>query len=600
VAGPGIPPAPTTGLISWVPGLWVLKHYQRAWLGQDVLAGLVLTALLVPAGMGYATAAGMPAITGLYATIIPLLAYALFGPSRVLVLGPDSGLVALIGAVVVSMAGGDEARAIGLGSMLAILTGLFCVVAGAAKVGFITDLLSKPVRVGYMNGISLTVLVTQVPRLCGFSVKEPGLVGGVLGLVRGVAEGKVVPAALAIGSASLVLILALKAKAPKVPGILIAVVLATLAVMAFGLADQVALVGAVPRGVPLPSLPEVSLADLGELVIAALGIALVSFADTSVLSRTWAGRSGYRVDPNRELVGLGLANLAAGFFRGFPISSSASRTPVADAAGSKTQLTGVVGALTIIVLLVAAPGLTTNLPSAALAAVVISAVLSLFDFGALRRFLQVRRSDFVLSMVALLGVAALGVLRGIAVAVGVSVLDVLRRAWRPHDAILGRARGVKGYHDVQRYADARQVPGLILFRWDAPLFFANADTFRERILDAVDAAATPTRWVVVAAEPITDIDTTAAEMVGELDVELKARGVELAFAELKDPVKDRLNRYGLGTQLGDESFFPTLGVAVKAYLERNQVEWRDWEEADSPRGLEGPSPDKETGPQSSG
>lgn len=577
-AGGGIPPAPKKGLISWLPGLWVLKHYQRAWLGQDVLAGLVLTALLVPAGMGYATAAGLPAITGLYATIVPLLAYAMFGPSRVLVLGPDSGLVALIGAVVLSMSNGDEARAIGLGSMLAILTGVFCTVAGLAKAGFVTDLLSKPVRVGYMNGIGLTVLVTQLPKLCGFSVKEPGLVGGVLGLVRGLSEGKLVPAALAIGSICLVLILVLKAKAPKVPGILIAVVLATLAVMAFGLADQVALVGAVPRGLPMPSLPAVSLADLGQLVVASLGITLVSFADTSVLSRTWAGRSGYRVDPNRELVGLGLANLAAGFFRGFPVSSSASRTPVADSAGSKTQLTGVVGAVAIILLLVAAPGLTRNLPSAALAAVVISAVLNLFDFGALRRFLKVRRSDFVLSLVALLGVAALGVIPGIAVAVGVSVLDVVRRAWRPHDAILGRAQGVKGYHDVQRYPEARQVPGLILFRWDAPLFFANADTFRERILDAVDAALTPTRWVVVAAEPITDVDTTAAEMLQELDAELKARGAELAFAEMKDPVKDRLNRYGLGTQIGDQYFFPTLGVAVKEFLERNHVEWLDWEE----------------------
>jgi high affinity sulfate transporter 1 len=570
-------------VFSWLPGLWVLKHYQRAWFGKDVLAGLVLTALLVPAGMGYAEASGLPAITGLYASIVPLLAYALFGPSRVLVLGPDSGLAALIGAVVVSMANGDAERAVGLASMLAIFTGLLCVVAGVVKVGFITDLLSKPVRVGYMNGIGLTVLVTQLPKLFGFSVKAPGLLGGALGFVRGVVAGQLVPAALAIGGVCLVLILVLKAKAPKVPGILVAVVLATLAVWGLGL--DVSVVGAVPRGVPLPSLPVVGLADLGQLIIAAIGIALVSFADTSVLSRTWAGRSGYRVDPNRELVGLGLANVAAGFFRGFPVSSSASRTPVADSAGSKTQLTGVVGALAIIVLLVAAPGLTSRLPSAALAAVVIAAVLNIFDLGALRRFLEVRKSDFVLSMVAFLGVAALGVIPGIAVAVGVSVLDVVRRAWRPHDAILGRARGVKGYHDLERYPDARQVPGLILFRWDAPLFFANADTFRERILDAVDAAKTPTLWVVVAAEPITDVDTTAAEMIQELDVELKARGAELAFAELKDPVKDRLQRYGLLTQLGDDFFFPTLGVAVKEFLERNEVEWVDWEDTEeAPKG----------------
>jgi high affinity sulfate transporter 1 len=564
--------------MSWLPGIWVLTHYQRAWLGKDVLAGLVLTALLVPAGMGYAEASGLPAITGLYATIVPLLAYALFGPSRVMVLGPDSGLAALISAVVLSMANGDPQRAVGLASMLALLTGLFCILAGVAKAGFFTDLLSKPVRVGYMNGIALTVLVTQLPKLFGFSVKAPGLVGGVLGLARGLLAGQLVPTAFAIGGACLALILVLKKLAPKVPGILIAVVLATIAVIGLDLSEQVSVVGEVPRGVPLPSLPVVDLADLGQLVVAALGIAVVSFADTSVLSRTWAGRSGYRVDPNRELVGLGLANLAAGFFHGFPISSSASRTPVAESAGSKTQLTGVVGALAILVLLVAAPGLTRNLPSAALAAVVTSAALNIFDLGALRFFLKVRKSDFVLSMVAFFGVAALGVIPGIAVAVGVSVLDVVRRAWRPHDAILGRARGVKGYHDIERYPDARQVPGLILFRWDAPLFFANADTFRERILDAVDSAKTPTLWVVVAAEPITDVDTTAAEMMKELDAELKARGAELAFAELKDPVKDRLNRYGLGPQIGDDCFFPTLGVAVKEFLARNEVEWRDWED----------------------
>ena len=556
----------------------MLQHYQRAWLARDVVAGLVLTSLLIPAGMGYASASGLPPITGLYATIVPLLAYALFGPSRVMVLGPDSALAALIAATVHTMAHGDAARAVGLASTLAMLTGALCLVAGFAKAGFVTDLLSKPVRVGYMHGIGLTVLVNQLPKLFGFSVRASGVVDGVPGFARGVAAGATRPAALAIGASCLALILALRRFAPKVPGILVAVVLATLAVTVFGLADTVSVVGRVPRGVPLPSFPSVDRADLGPLVIAAVGIALVSFADTSVLSRTWAARGRYRVDPNRELIGLGVANLAAGFFRGFPISSNASRTPVAESAGSRTQLTGVVGAVAITVLLVAAPGLTTNLPTAALAAVVIAAIVRVFDVGALRVFFRVRRSDFLLSMVAFLGVAALGVIPGIAVAVGVSVLDFVRRAWRPHDAILGRARGVKGYHDLARYPGALQVPGLVLFRWDAPLFFANADGFRERVLEAVHAAETPTRWVVVAAEPITDVDTTAAEMIQELDVELAARGAELAFAELKDPVKDRLTRYGLRTQIGNDFFFPTLGAAVKAYLSRNHVAWVDWED----------------------
>ncbi len=575
-AGVGIPQVPTRGILGWLPGVWVLKHYQRSWLLKDVFAGLVLTSLLVPAGMGYAEASGLPPVTGLYATIIPLLVYALFGPSRIMVLGPDSGLVALIAATVINRSGGDPERAVALASALAILTGLLSIIAGALKAGFITDLLSKPVRVGYLNGIGLTVLVSQLPKLFGFSVKSAGVFSGLAGFGHGLFEGKVSVAALVIGGACLVFIVGSRALAPRFPGILLAVVVSTLAVWAFKL--EVSVVGEVPRGLPMVALPDVGLADLGPLLVAAVGIALVSFADTSVLSRTFAGRSGYRVDPNRELIGLGLANFAAGFFRGFPVSSSASRTPVAEAAGSRTQLTGVVGALAITVLLVLAPGLTRQLPMAALAAVVIAAMLRIFDFASLRLFFRVRRSDFVLSMVAFVGVAAAGVLEGIAIAVGMSILDVVRRAWRPHDAVLGRAEGHKGYHDVTRYPDARVVPGLVLFRWDAPLFFANADTFHQRILDL----ATPeTRWVVIAAEPITDVDTTAAEMLHELLAALATRDTQLAFAELKDPVKDRLRQYGVYAKLGDGFFFHTIGVAVKAYLECHKVDWVDWEHAKS-------------------
>jgi high affinity sulfate transporter 1 len=573
-----LPPIPETGFVSYVPGLWVLRHYRRAWLGHDLAAGLVLSALLVPAGMGYAEAAGLPAVNGLYATIAGLLAYALFGPSRILVLGPDSALAAMIAAAVVGKAAGDPARAVALASVLAMLTGLFCVGAGLAKAGFITDLLSKPVRVGYMNGIALTILITQAPKLFGFSVRAADLTHGVLGFGRGVLAGETKLEALALGAVCIALIVVGRALVPRAPGVLVAVVTATLAVTVLGLGERVSVVGVVPRGLPLPEFPLVRLSELPELAIAAAGIALVSFADTSVLSRTFAARSRQRVDPNRELLGLGLANLAAGLFRGFPTSSSASRTPVAEAAGARTQLTGVFGALVIALLLLAAPGLLRNLPMTALAAVVITAALRMFDLGSLRVFYRVRRSDFVLSLVAFFGVAAFGVLNGIAIAVAVSLLDVVRRAWRPHDAILGRAEGVKGYHDVDRYPAAKQVPGLLLFRWDAPLFFANADTFRARVLDAVDSAAVPVKWVVVAAEPITDVDTTAAEMLEELDVELSARSAELAFAELKDPVKDRLKRYGIETRIGREFFFPTIGVAVKTFLGKHEVEWSDWEE----------------------
>ena len=562
----------------WLPGLRTARTYQIPWLRHDFAAGLILSALLVPAGMAYAEAAGLPAITGLYATMVPLIAYAIFGPSRILVVGPDSGLAPLIAAAVLPLAAGDPARAVALAGMLAIFTGAISVAAGLARLGFVTELISKPVRYGYMNGIALTVIVSQLPKLFGFSVDVSGVVPGTIAFVRGLADGWTVVPALVIGVVCLALILAAKRLAPRFPAVLVAVVLATIAVAVLGLADQVRVVGPVPQGLPVPAIPSVSLADLGTLFTAALGIALVSFTETSVLSRTFAIRGRYEVDPNQELVALGAASMACGFVQGFPISSSASRTPVAESAGAKTQLTGVVGALAIALLLVAAPGLVYYLPTAALAAVVISAALGLFEVEGVRRLYRVRREEFALALASFLAVAVLGVLNGIAVSVALSLLDFLRRAWRPHDAVLGRVEGLKGYHDVTRYPEARTVPGLVLFRWDAPLFFANADLFRGRVRRAIGAADPPARWVVVAAEPVTDVDSTAADMLQELEDELEARGIELGFAEMKDPVKDRLMRYGLTSQIGRELFFPTLGAAVKEYLARHDVAWSDWED----------------------
>lgn len=556
-----------------------MRHYQRGWLARDVFAGLVLTTMLLPAGMGYAAAAGLPPITGLYATIVPLVVYSVVGPSPLLVLGPDSGLAALIGAAVIAPAAGDPERAIALASLLALLAGSLCVVAGVLRAGLVSSLLSKPVRVGYLHGIALTVLVTQLPKLLGFSVDATDLAGGVAALARGVLDHRTNPVALAIGAGCVVIILGLRALSPRTPGILIAIVLATIVVASFDLGGQLAILGSVPGGVPLPALPATDLAAIRELFVAAIGIALVSFADTSILSRTFAARHKVRVDPDRELIGLGLANMASGLFRGFPVSASASRTPVAESAGAKTQITNLVGALALTGILIAAPRLLHDLPTTALAAVVVTAVIGMFDLRAFAVFFRVRRSDFFLAVAAFFAVAVLGVIPGIAVAVAVSILDFVRRAWRPHDAILGRVEGVKGYHDITRYPDAKQVPGLVLFRWDAPLFFANADLFRNRILDAAGAASLP-QWIVVAAEPITDVDSTAAEMLEELEKELEARGVELAFAEMKDPVKDRLHRYELMTQIGKDRFFPTIGVAVKAFLANSRVSWTDWEDAE--------------------
>jgi high affinity sulfate transporter 1 len=573
------PAVVASGLASWLPGLQVARHYERSWLAKDIVAGIVLSALLVPAGMGYATAAGLPPITGLYATIFPLLAYALVGPSRILVLGPDSSLAPLIAAAILPLAAAGSAEAVGLAGVLALMTGALCIGAGLARLGFLTDLLSKPVRYGYMNGIALTVLVSQIPKLLGFSIDAEGLIPEITGTVRGIVAGETVPAAALIGGACLVIILGCRQWAPKVPGVLIAVIGATMAVSVLGLEDVLPVVGAVPQGLPTPSLPPLEPGDVTSLLAAAIGIAFVSFADTSVLSRTYAARGGYVVDPNRELVALGVANTTGALFQGFSVSSSASRTPVAEAAGSKTQLTGVVGAGIIVLLLVFVPALLADLPTTALAAVVISAALVLFEVTGVRRLYDMRRSEFLLSMAAFLAVAFFGVIAGIGIAIGLSLLDFIRRAWRPHDAVLGRVDGLKGYHDVTSHPNVHRIPGLILFRWDAPLFFANADLFRERVREVALEADPPARWVVVAAEPITDVDTTAADMIEELSLELEAAGIELAFAEMKTPVKEWLRRYELEAKIGRELFFSTTGAAVKRYLATHDVDWLDWEDA---------------------
>ena len=385
----------------------------------------------------------------------------------------------------------------------------------------------------------------------------------------------------AIGATCLIVILIFKRRWPKIPSVLIAVIGATIIVSIFDLAATagVPVVGPLPQGLPTFEIPIVLLADLGALAAGAVAITLVSFADTSVLSRTFALRGGYEVDQNQELIALGAANVFTGLFQGFSISSSSSRTPVAESAGARSQLTGVVGALCIALLLVFAPALLQNLPSAALGAVVISACLSLVDIKGVVRFYRLRPGEFVLSIVCFLGVALLGVIQGIFIAIALALLGFVWRAWRPYDAVLGRIDGLKGYHDITRYPEAQRIPGLVLFRWDAPLFFANAEVFREHVLQAIADAPTPTKWIVVAAEPVTDIDITAAEVLSALDDDLDRVGVELCFAEMKDPAKDRLKRYGLFDKLGPDLFFPTVGKAVDRYLEMHQVEWTDWEES---------------------
>ncbi|GAA0928619.1 SulP family inorganic anion transporter [Virgisporangium aurantiacum] len=559
----------------WIPGLDAVLTYKPAWLPRDIIAGVVLTALLVPQGMAYAELAGLPAITGLYTTIFCLLGYAVFGPSRVLVLGPDSSLGPMIAAVIIPIvgSGGDPARAVALASMLALLVGLMTVLAGIGRFGFIADLLSRPTQIGYMNGLALTILVGQLPKLFGFSVDGDGLIAEAAGFVRGLVDGETVPAAVTIGAAGIVVMLALQRWLPKVPAVLVAVVASIAAAVVFDVSSRgVDLVGELPRGFPPFTIPWLSWSDLPLLIVGAAGITLVSVTDTISTASSFAARAHQEVRGNQEMIGIGSANLAVSFFQGFPVSTSGSRTAVAMRSGAKTQLTGVVGAALILLMLLLVPGLLRNMPQPTLAAVVIVASLSLADLSGVKRLWRQRRVEFILCMAAFLGVALLGVLPGIGVAVALSVLNVFRRAWWPYQAELGRAEGVAGYHDLRSYPDAERLPGLVLFRFDAPLIFANARSFREEVSRLSRTDPRP-RWIVVAAEPITDIDTTAADMLEDLDEDLNAEGISLVFAELKDPVREKIDRYKLTRTIDPAHFFPTIEDAVATYRAQTGAGW---------------------------
>jgi len=564
----------------WAPGLHTLLHYQRAWLLHDVVAGLVLTAVLIPVGMGYAEASGVPAIHGLYATIIPLMAYAIFGPSRIMVLGPDSTLAAVIAVLILPLAQGSAERAVALAGALALLSGVCSLVISFARLGIMADLFSKPIRIGFLNAIALTVIIGQLPKVFGFSVKGDDLVDKASLLVQGVATGRVNTVALAIGVLSLAVILLVKRWRPVWPGVLVAVVVATVLSTWFDWAQtaHISVLGPMPQGIPLPQLPWVSWSDLKSLLPGAVIIALLTFADTSVLSRSLAARGNYRVSQDQEMLALGMANIAAGLFQGFSVSASSSRTPVAESAGSRTQVTGLVGALAIILLLVLAPRLLTHLPTALLGAVVIAACLSFANVRGMLELYRQRRPEFALSLISFLGVAFVGVIEGIVIAIILACLVLVWNAWHPHFAVLVRVDELKGFHDVQRHPDGRFVPGLVLFRWDAQLFFANAEIFRQQVISAVDQANTPTRWVIVAADAITDIDITAADSMLALKNELAQRGVELHFAGLKGQVKDRLASYGLLEVMGSDRFAPTVGRAVNVYRSHFKLDWKDWDE----------------------
>ncbi len=552
----------------WVPGITMLRSYRRSWLRSDLVAGIVLAAILVPQGMAYAELAGLPAVTGLYTTIACLIGYALFGPSRILVLGPDSSVAPLIFAAIVPLLVTDDpAEAVALAGMMALMVGAIEICLGLGKLGFVADLLSKEVQVGYMNGLAVTIIVGQLPKLFGFSTDADGFVEECKAFLHGLDQTNTT--ALAIGLATLAVLLLLPRVAKKIPAVLVAVLGATVITGVFSLAEKgVDTVGALPQGLPSLTFPSVPLDTVGALLAAALGIVLVSLTDTIATSTSFAARRGDEVDPDQEMIGMGAANVFAGLFQGFAISASGSRTAVAEQSGSKSQVTGLAGAAIVALLLLFFPSLLQNLPQPALAAVVITAALSLFNLVILRTYFRMRRSALVISLIASLGVILFGVLEGILIAIVLSILLFFRRGWWPEGEVLGRVPDLDGWHRTDVYPDAQEVDGVIVYRWDAPLFFANAGIFRQEIRKLV-RRRNP-RWVVLQCEAITDIDVTAADMLDKLDKELNAKGVNVVFVEMHSRIEDLLERYGLFATFTREHVYPSIDVALRGLEDEEQ------------------------------
>ncbi|MGI9616389.1 MAG: SulP family inorganic anion transporter [Acidimicrobiales bacterium] len=559
-----------------------LPHLNRVGsrqnLRRDVVAGVLLSLFLVPVGMAYAQASGLAPIYGLYATIAPMVVYGLFGPSRLLVLGPDSSLAPLIAATILPLASGDPQQAATFAAALAIGTGLLSLAAGFGGLGLLTELLSVPIRHGYLVGVAVVVAVGQLPILLGIDA-DGDTVSTLVETLTGLARQEHGTAATWTGLLSLASLIILGRLRSNLVAVAATVIVAIVATRLLDAGDQLEVVGTLPQGAPSPSLPVIDRASLGPIAIGAFSIALISFTDTSILSQSNASREARHVDPNRELVALGLSNLACGFFQGFPVSGSSSRTPVLESAGGRTQAAGLVAAISVLVLLITAPGALSTLPLATLAAVLIVAVSKLVDPGAARELLRSRSGEFWLGLICAIGVVLAGPLWGIGIAVGISLLLFLHRSWRPHTTVLVRVDGLKGYHDSERHPEGREVPGLLIYRFDAPLFFANAEVFRRDLTDRIRVAGPGLRRVVITAEPITDIDATADRALLALRDELEERGIELCFAELKGVVRDQLTRSGTAETFGEESFHRTIGQAVRAYLNAHDVDWVNWDEA---------------------
>jgi sulfate permease, SulP family len=545
-------------------GLRLLRQYRRSWLRPDALAGITVAAYLIPQVMAYAAVAGLEPVAGLWAIIGSLLVYTVFGSSPQLSVGPESTTALMTAVTIAPLAAGDPARYAVLAATLALLVGALCLLAAAARLGFLADLLSRPVLVGYMAGVAVIMIVSQLGKITGVPVDGDSVLATLRSFVAGLGEVHV--PTLLLGAGVLAFLLVASRLLPKLPVPLVAVLLATTAVGVLSLRDHgVRLVGTIAAGVPVPGLPDVSGADLAALLLPAIGVAVVGYSDNVLTARSFATRNSYRIDANAELLALGTANVAAGLAHGFPVSSSASRTAIGDSLHSRSQVHSLVAVAAVVAVLVAGRPLLASFPMAALGALVIYAALRLIELGEFRRIGAFRGSELALTLATTAGVLLLDVLYGMLVAIGLSILDLLRRLARPHDGILGEVPGVAGMHDIDDYPGATRIPGLVVYRYDAPLCFANAENFRRRALAAVDESPTPVEWFLLNAEANVEVDVTAVDALENLRAELARRGIVFAMARVKQDLRDVLAKAGFLQRVGEDRIFPTLPTAVAGF-----------------------------------
>ena len=542
-----------------------LVHYNRSWLRGDVLAGVTVAAYMLPQVMAYAEVAGLPPVAGLWAIIGSALVYAVLGASPQMSVGPESTTALLTAAAVAPLATGDVSRYATLAATLALLVGLICLVGRVLRLGALADLLSKPVLLGYMAGVAVLMVVSQVENLTGVAVAGDSLRALVESFTANIDQLHV--PTVALSSIILAVLLLGAHRYPRAPMPLLGMLLAAAVVAVIDDDLSLEVIGALPTGLPVPSLPRVGTIDLGVLLLPAVGIAVVGYSDNILTARAFAARNGYTTDANQELLAMGGANIAAGVVQGFPVSSSGSRTVIGDALGSRSQFFSIVALVAVVLSLLLLRPLLATVPTAALGAVVFYAAVRLVKVGEFQRLGRFRRSELVLALATTIGVLVAGVLVGVLVAVGLSVADLLRRVARPHDSILGYVPGIAGMHDIDDYPDARQVPGLVAYRYDSPLFFANAEDFRRRALAALDAAPHPVEWFLLNTEANTEIDTTGIEALTALHDELARRGVVLALARVKQDLRDALSAAGFLERIDPDRIFMTLPTAVAAYVE---------------------------------